>query len=179
MAGRSAQRYPEGIGDSEAEASGRGLRRHASVISVVLLGVILIVALTGLLGGGAPTRHVADAPAASRAVVSPRVLRNGEFFEMRFEVAARQALEKPSLEVDPALWRQLTVNTQLPGAKEESFKNGMLHFDYDRLAAGDRLEVKIDGQVNPPLMAGTAGTVALKDGEREIARVPIRITVLP
>ena len=66
-----------------------------------------------------------------------------------------------------------------PGPAEESFKDGRFHFAYGALDAGERLHVKIDGQINPPLFAGTQGDIAVFDGERRIGAIPLRIKVLP
>ena len=58
-------------------------------------------------------------------------------------------------------------------------KDGAFRFDYGPLKAGETLDIQIDGQINPPLFAGTHGRVAVFDGERELVGIPLRITVLP
>ena len=44
---------------------------------------------------------------------------------------------------------------------------------------GETLDIKIDGQINPSLFAGTQGRIELRDGERVLAAVPVEMTVLP
>jgi hypothetical protein len=73
----------------------------------------------------------------------------------------------------------MTINTMTPAPGEEQFKDGAFRFDYGPLKAGETLDIKIDGQINPPLFAGTRGQIALFDGERELAATPLHITVLP
>lgn len=67
----------------------------------------------------------------------------------------------------------------VPAPSEESFKDGAFRFDYGPLKPGESIDIKIDGQINPPLFAGTRGTVAVLDGERQLATIPLHITVLP
>ena len=45
--------------------------------------------------------------------------------------------------------------------------------------AGDTLHVKVDGQINPPLFAGTSGAIFLYDGDRRLGRMPLSIKVFP
>ena len=73
----------------------------------------------------------------------------------------------------------MTINTMIPAASEESFKGGAYRFSYGALRAGETLVVKIDGQINPPLFAGTEGEIALFDGERRLGGMPLKIKVLP
>jgi hypothetical protein len=75
--------------------------------------------------------------------------------------------------------RDITVNTIEPAPSDEEFKNGSFRFHYGPLKAGERFELKLDSQVNPPLTGGNAGTIAWYDGERRIAALPLRIKVYP
>jgi hypothetical protein len=43
-------RRPDGIDDNALD-TGRGVSRHASVVSVILLGAVLAVGLSGVAGG--------------------------------------------------------------------------------------------------------------------------------
>ena len=46
---------PDGLGRQHLEAD-RGVGRHASVLSIIVLGIVMIVALSGALGGGFNSR---------------------------------------------------------------------------------------------------------------------------
>ena len=169
---------PDGIRDDHA-APRRGLYRHANPFSILVLGALMIAALTGLFGGDKTSTLTAVSPAATLTVDTPRTMRSGLFFETRIAVEAREALSDAVIALPPALWRDQTINTIVPAAESEAFKDGRFRFHYGALAAGDRLEIKIDGQINPPLTIGAEGEVALYDGERPVVSIPLTIRVLP
>ena len=176
-AAASNSRRPDGI--SEKMISGQRWHRHASPGSFFLLAAIVAVALSGLVGGQPSPLRVEDFGAARLEVKAPSVIRNGEFFETRIRVEAIRDVSDAVLAVSPSLWTDMTINTMLPAAAEESYKDGAYRFSYGELRAGETLVVKIDGQINPPLFAGTKGEIALFDGEQRLGSMPLEIKVLP
>lgn len=171
--------YPDGIAPAHADpatGTGRGRRRW---LALILLSALMIAALLGVFGGGKARPVVVTSNAAQLEVRTPRVIRNGVFFETLVRVTARAPIEQAAIAVDATLWRDMTINTMIPAPSEESFKDGAFRFDYGPLKPGESLDIKIDGQINPPLFAGTQGKVAVLDGERELAAIPLHITVLP
>lgn len=153
--------------------------RHASPISILLLGGLLLAAAFGLTGGQPSPPIMADFGEARLVVKTPTTIRNGEFFETDLTLTAEAPMADAVIAVSPALWQDMTVNTMIPAPADESFKDGHFHFSYGPLAAGDSVHVKIDGQINPPLFAGTRGEIAVFDGSRRIGAMPLRIKVLP
>ncbi len=153
--------------------------RHASPISILLLGGLLLAAGLGLLGGQPSPPKTADFGDARLVVKTPTVIRNGEFFETDLTLTAQVPIEDAVIAVSPALWQDMTVNTMIPAPVEEAFENGQFHFSYGPLDVGDSVHVKIDGQINPPLFAGTRGRISVFDGSRRIGAIPVRIKVLP
>ncbi|WP_145923396.1 hypothetical protein [Sphingopyxis macrogoltabida] len=170
-------RRPDGI--SEKMISGQRWHRHASPVSFVLLAAVVAIALSGLVGGQPSPLRSQDFGAARLEVKTPSVIRNGEFFETRIRVEATRDISDAVLAVSPSLWTDMTINTMIPAAAEESYKDGAYRFSYGKLRAGETLVVKIDGQINPPLFAGTRGDIALFDGERRLGSMPLQIKVLP
>ena len=168
--------YPDGIVPEHVQRQGGRWRRW---IAVVLLGALMLAALLGAFGGGKTRPLVAEGNDARIVIVTPRVIRNGEFFEMRVRVTARRAIGKAVLAVPVPLWRDMTINTMIPAATEEEAKHGIFRFDYGALEPGETFDIKVDGQINPPLFAGTQGRIALLDDTRELAAIPLEITVLP
>jgi hypothetical protein len=169
--------FPDGL--ANGHAAERQRHRFANPASILVLGALLLAALTGLLGGSRPERTVATAPAAELALTAPRTLRSGVFFEMIVEATARRDMADAVIAIDAAAWHDLTINTQVPAAESEEAKDGRFRFHFGALKAGERLTMKVDGQVNPSLMFGTRGQVALLDGEVPLATLPLRLTVLP
>ncbi|MGL3822837.1 hypothetical protein [Sphingopyxis sp. R3-92] len=168
---------PDGI--SKKMLSGQRWHRHASPISFIILAAIIAIALSGLVGGQPSPLRIEDFGAARLEVKTPSVIRNGEFFETRIRIEATSDISDTVLAVSPSLWTDMTINTMIPAASEESFEDGAYRFSYGHLRAGETLVVKIDGQINPPLFAGTEGDIALFDGDRRLGGMPLHIKVLP
>lgn len=175
-AGATAVR-PDGI--SEKMISGQRWRRHASPISFIILASIIPFALSGLAGGRPGPVRSENFGAARLEVKTPSVIRNGEFFETRIRIEAGRDVSDAVLAISPSLWTDMTINSMIPAAAEESFKGGTYRFSYGKLRAGETLVVKIDGQINPPLFGGTRGNIALFNGERRLGSMPLQIKVLP
>lgn len=178
MVEEPAPPFPDGIDASHIGPFGR-LRAHASPLAVVLLGSLLALAMTGTLGGAPAPRTLIHAPSADLQIKLARPLRSGLFFETHVRVVARRNIAKPVLGVDAALWRDLTINSQVPAASDERFEDGQYRFAYPSMKAGDTLEIKIDGQTNPPLVGRLDGSVDLLDGKTRLAGTHLSIAVLP
>ncbi len=168
--------YPQGI-------EGRHLARrgppHATWWRLGILSAILLAALLGAVGGGrAPTDRVSTA-GATLAVTSPDRLRNGMFFETRIAATATAAIGDAVIAIPAAMWRDTTINTLIPAAAEEEFVDGEFRFHFGTLEAGKTLWFKIDGQLNAPRYGASSGRVRLLDGTRELAAVPVSLTVIP
>jgi hypothetical protein len=166
--------WPDGVEHRHAGPSGR---LHALPIGIVVLSLVVIVALLGFAGRE-------ETVGASGGGVrlewhAPTVIRSGEFLEMRIRLDASQAIARPVLGVDASVWEDLTINTFIPAATDESSGDGEFRFEFAPLAAGSTLLVKVDAQINPDILGGNAGTVTVYDGQEALASLPIRIEVLP
>ena len=178
MVDSAESRIPDGIGDRHAQDQG-GFARHANPLSILILGGMVVAAFLGAFGGGQARPLSISTPAAIVEVITPRTLRNGEFFETRIGVTAQADIADLVIAVPPGLWRDMTINTMIPAASEETFKQDSYRFSYGPLKKGETLQMKVDGQINPPLFAGTQGEIAVLDGERPIGAIPFAIDVLP
>jgi hypothetical protein len=174
----SVTSFPDGI-DPGHVTSPSAVRRHASPLSLLLLGGLLAVAMTGLLGGGGVSVLRADSPGALLEVEAPTILRNGEFFEMTVRVTARRAIDDLVLSIEPGLLERLTQNSMLPAASDETFDGQSFRFSYGPKQAGETMLVKQDFQINPDLVGGVRGRIAVMDGENEMAGMPVSIQVRP
>jgi hypothetical protein len=153
--------------------------RHASILSLLVLGGLLALAATGSLGGDKNPTTTKMGDAVSVDVNIPSVIRNGQVFETRIAITALQPLSDVVIAVEPSLWRDFTVNSMIPAATAERYKNGFYQFSYGALGRGERLFVKVDSQINPALFGGTSGQLAILNKDVEIARIPLSIQVLP
>ncbi len=168
--------FPDGIGDDHLRPSA-GLRRHASPVSLGVFGLVIVLGLTGLLGH--ERDWGAEADGIGLSVHAPEIIRNGEFFEMRIRVDAPAGLADLGIGVDQLLWEDMTVNTMIPSATEETSSAGELRFTFGPLEPGQTFELKVDLQVNPDILGGNEGTVTVYDGDEPITAVDLDITVLP
>jgi hypothetical protein len=169
-------RSPDGIGEEHVRPVA-GWRRHASPLALIVFGGIMLLGLTGLLGREADWR--AEANGVRLEVHTSEILRNGEFFEMRVGVEADESITELVIGFDSALWEDMTVNTMIPAATDESSEDGEFRFTFAELEAGTPFLMKIDLQVNPDIVAGNEGAVTLYDGEEPLATTDVTIAVLP
>ena len=172
------QDYPEGIREEHTRRRSF-LQHYLAWLALALLAALLALALTGALGGHPNPTLTADSGRAELEVNTPHVMRSGEFFEMRFRVNAKQAIEKPVLAVSHSYLRDLTLNTFKPSPAGESSDGTFYRMEFDSLEAGESFEVMIDGQVNPDLFGGTRGSIELLDDETRIAAIPLELEIRP
>ncbi|MXO70806.1 hypothetical protein [Alteraurantiacibacter buctensis] len=167
--------FPDGIEPRHTRPGAMGWR----FLPLLLLGALLALALSGALGGRPNPVVTARSPAVDLAFKAPTILRNGEFFEMRVTATARRPIARPVLAVSATYLHDLTINSFIPAASKEGFEDGMFVFEFEPLPAGKALEIKLDGQVNPPLVGVNAGTLQLRDGDRALATLRSQLRVLP
>jgi hypothetical protein len=168
--------YPDGI-EARHVREAPAWRRHASPLALVVFGAVLLLGLLGVLGHERDWRAQADGTAIS--VHMPEVIRNGEFLEMRVTIEAQEAIGELGIGVDQALWEDLTVNTMIPAATEETSADGAYRFTFGELAAGSRFDLKIDAQVNPDIVGGNEGRITVYDGDVPLVSLPLQMAVLP
>jgi hypothetical protein len=175
MSAKSTQ-YPDGIDERHVRPLA-GWRRHASPLSLAVFGAVVVLALTGLLGH--ERQWEAQGGTTNLRVHMPEIIRNGEFFEMRVTVEAAEPISELVIGIDQALWEDMTVNTLIPAATDETSEDGEYRFTFAELAAGTPFLFKVDLQVNPDILGGNEGVVTVHDGEAELTRVGVKIAVLP
>ena len=147
-------------------------------IPTLLISLVVLAGLVGLLGAPDTARR-ASSEAATLEVFGPRLIRNGEFFEMRFRVDARRPIEQTVIAVDKDIWEDITVNTMIPAATEETFEGDEFRFSFGKLEAGRSLLFKLDGQLNPDIRGSNSGRVTVYDKDRELVSLDYSLVVLP
>ncbi|MGH2380860.1 MAG: hypothetical protein ACRDG7_06515 [Candidatus Limnocylindria bacterium] len=167
---------PDGIGDDHARPIS-GWRRHASPLSLVVFGTVVLLSLTGVLGHERDWR--AEGNGVALAVHAPETIRNGEFLEMRINVETEEPVGDLAIGVEQALWEDMTVNTMIPAAAAEESADGEFRFVFAELEARTPFLLKVDLQVNPDILGGNDGLVKVYDGDDLLVETRVDIAVLP
>ena len=144
----------------------------------VLLTAFAVAALLGVFGQR-PQQSVAAADGAELDVSAPSRLRGGLLFQARFTVEARGAIENASLVLARGWTESMQINTIEPSPTEEASRDGDLALSFGPLAAGDRLVLSMQFQVNPTNIGRRSADVGLYDGEELLAQVDRTLTVFP
>jgi hypothetical protein len=168
---------PVGIEPPHLEP-GNMLARHASPISLLVLSTILAIGLSGVLGKPTTETTVHDGR-AELAIDMPASVRNGDFYETRIRVKAKSDIGKLQIEVSPALWREITVNSMMPSPASEDVKGGYFRFEFAEVAAGDDFLLKVASQVNPRLFGSVSGHIRVLDDGVVLADAERTMKVFP
>ncbi len=168
---------PDGIERQHIDEK-HGLRRHEATVALMALTLIVVAAAAGFMGRPESAR-TADGREARLEVFGPSLIRNGEFFEMRFRIRAVETISEPVLAVDDGIWEDLTVNTMIPAPVDETHRDGQFRFTLSELQPGAEFLLKVDLQINPDFIGQNAGHVSLLDGDRSITSLYYELGVLP
>jgi hypothetical protein len=147
----------------------------------VVLGLLVVFVLAGLLGafGQRSSSDTTVGAGAGLEVSAPTRIRGGLLYQGRLKVDAHAPLEHPVLVLGPGWLEGITVNTIEPSPTEESSRDGDLALAYGPLAAGGRLVVYMQFQVNPTTVGRRSANVELLDGDTPVAEIQRTVTVLP
>ncbi len=169
--------YPQGIDEYHTHA--KGWHKHANPGAALSIGFFLGLALLGLFGGQPHPTRITTTPTATVTTQFPEILRNGEFFEMRGTIRVKRPFKNLQLGISATYWRNMTINSVVPAPFKETSENGNYLFSFGPMETGDTLTIKIDGQINPPMFAGTKGKFTILDGNSVKAAIPLNLWVLP
>lgn len=167
---------PHGL--QEGHLRPKGFDRHASPLSIIVLGLVMVLGLSGWLGHAGLQSRFAEGPAAAFRVEMPAVIRTGDFFEMLVHVHARQPIERLELEIAPTLWQNITVNGMVPTPDKESGEEKNFTFQFGSLKSGQDALIKVSAQINPRLFGRVEGEIRLKDAGRPLAAMHRSMKVL-
>jgi hypothetical protein len=160
-------------------------RDHAGTVELVVRRVVFFLltafAMAALFGafGQRPQNSVAAADRAELDVSAPSRVRGGLLFQARFTVVARGAIENATLVLARGWMESMQINTIEPSPTEEASRDGDLALSFGPLAAGDRLVLYMQFQVDPTNIGHRSADVGLYDGDELLARVDRTLTVFP
>jgi hypothetical protein len=148
-------------------------------IYIVVLLALIVLGLLDLFGQRTSTATSVAPGRATLTVDAPKRVRGGLLYQVRITVTAHSTIKQPRLVLSRDWFDGLTLNTAEPTALSEDSRQGAVTFTYGGLAAGDRLDVFTEWQVNPTTVGSRNPDVELDDGSRPITRVEHSLTVLP
>ncbi len=171
--------YPDNLeAGRHRDLAGRG---HQVWVRRVVLVAFLAMAVAGLLNvfGQRSISSQAAGSGAAIEVRGPTKVRGGLLFQERITVHALRDIAYPRLVLSQGWLDGLQINTIEPQPMSESSRNGRLVLSYDKLMAGDKIEVFIDFQVNPTHVGRTDQTVELDDRAQPLVRLARSLTTFP
>lgn len=149
------------------------------LLQLLIIGIPLLAAILGFLGGGAPRITRAAAPSAQLTVETPRVLRSGNWFETWVIVESAADIADLTIAIDQSLWRRMSIDTLVPDAEKAESGGGRFTYSFGPLSRNERFVLKLDGQIQPYGLRRLGGRIALRDGESPLVSVPVSLLVLP
>ena len=162
--------------DPEPPSVTTGLWVRRAVL--VLLGLVVIAGLLNRFGQH-PAESQARVAAATLRLSAPAVVRGGLFFQSRLEVRARREIAFPRIVLDDGWLEGMQVNSIEPAPASESSRDGRVVLSYDKLAAGDRLRVWLQFEVDPTSAGHRPYGVELDDAGTRVVRLSPSLRVLP
>jgi hypothetical protein len=158
----------------------RWITPWARRVYIAILLALIVLALLNVFGQGASTTTSAAPGVATLKVDAPKRLRGGLLYQVHIIVLAHATINQPRLVLSRDWFDGMTLNTSEPAALGEDSREGAVTWTYGGLAAGQRLDVFTEWQVNPTTKLGSRHPhVELDDGSRPITRVSHELTVFP
>jgi hypothetical protein len=160
--------------ETRGQRLGLGARRAV----LTAFAAISLLAVAGVFGQVA-TSSTTTGAAATLRLRAPDTVRGGLFFEARLDIRAARAIQHPRLVLDDGWLEGLQVNSIEPAPVSEASRDGRVVLTYGGLAAGDRLVVWLQFEVDPTSVGRRSFGVELDEAETRLARIDRHLTMLP
>lgn len=156
-------------------------RSHQPWVRRAMLLVFCTLSVLGLLNvfGQRSESSRAAGPGAALEVRGPTKVRGGLLYQERITVRALRDIQFPRIVLSQGWADGLQINTIEPSPQSESSRNGKLVFSYGHMAAGDKLELWIDYQVNPTHVGNTETSVEVDAQDVPLVHVSRTLTTFP
>jgi hypothetical protein len=158
------------VDDERGQRAGLIARR----VVMTIFAAISLLALGGAIGQSATT-----STADGMTLQAPETVRGGLFWQGRVDIRATRAIAQPRLVLAEGWLEGMQVNSIEPAAESESSRDGRLVLSYGKLAAGDRMTVWLQFEVDPTNVGRRSLALELDDGTTPVARIDREIRVLP
>jgi hypothetical protein len=164
--------------DDTQDDRGQRVGLAARRVVMTLFAVVALLGLTGVFGQ--PQRSSgATGETATLRLQAPETVRGGLFFQARVDVETTSAISQPRLVLDEGWTEGLQVNSIEPAPESESSRDGRLELSFPDVAAGERLRIWFQFEVNPTNVGRRSFAIELDDATRPLARIDRTLTVLP
>lgn len=172
---------PFAIGPQHLAENRRG--RLRSVLAVVVLGAVLLAALSGMLGGGASLQIEMQGTGVTGELSYDPIVRSGNWYETQVTIRAAAPIEDLTIAFDEAIWSRMSIDTLVPDAESAEALDGKYSFHFGPVKPGETFRLKVDGQIQPGLPRRQTGMITVTDEGVDPARpliaMPSALTVLP
>lgn len=168
---------PYGIDPVHCEVSPAS--RWRTPLAALVFLAVLGSALMGWLGGGSPEVTEYRARDARAVIEYEPILRSGNWFETVVTATPAVDVEDLVVAIDDTLWRGMSIDTLVPDAESAEALDGRYAYHFGKVKAGEAFRLKIDGQIQPRALRTLSGSMEIRDGERPLLAVPVKVTVLP
>jgi hypothetical protein len=130
--------------------------------------------------GQTPVESEADTASAALRVTAPADVRGGLIYQVRVDVSAHRALEKPRLVFSQTWFQGMTLNSLAPQPSTESSRNGDVAFQLSPIPAGTTATYWFYFQVNPTTVGWQEPeNLQLKEGRVLVASIHRTLTIYP
>ena len=164
----------EDMQDDRGQRIGLATRR----VVMTLFVVVALIALAGVFGQ--PQRSSgAVGDTATLKLQAPETVRGGLFFQARVDVETTAGITQPRLVLDEGWVEGLQVNSIEPAPESESSRDGRLELSFPEVAAGERMRIWFQFEVNPTNVGRRSFAIELDDAKAPLARIDRTLTVLP
>lgn len=150
-----------------------------NLATLIVLAAPLMLAITGVLGGGPPKLVGSRNGEAALEVEAPRYIRSGMIGEIHVRATPVHGAAAPAIHIPDSWLRGITINQTSPQPVRERAVPGATRLEFAPIPPGATLDLSLSFQVNPDRHGKGGGTVRLFDGGKLLVSQPVGMRVLP
>jgi hypothetical protein len=166
------------VAERHRDLAGRSGHVWVRRAGLLLLCAFIAAALLNVFGQHQETA-VAQGAGTRLTVQAPHALRGGDIVQVHLWISTTPGIGSLRIVVSQGFLDGFTFNSVTPDASNQTSRNGPVALEYGRLDSGGRMEVFIEGQVNPNTVGRRRWSIDLYDGAKRLTGFHRTITVFP
>ncbi|MDX6655363.1 MAG: hypothetical protein QOH62_156 [Solirubrobacteraceae bacterium] len=171
--------FPEGLTvERDRDLAGRGGHVWVRRAGLLVLCAFIAAALLNVFGQHQET-SVAQGAGTRLTVEAPHALRGGDIVQLHLTISTTPGIANLRLHFSQSFLDGFTFNTVTPDASNQAGINGPVALEYGRLDSGNRMEIYIEGQVNPNTVGRRHWDIDIYDGTKRLTGFHRTMTVFP